>query len=239
MAASERGSGTHQQPINLDYSRGSPPKLRRYLFRFIRWTGLIAIVAAAFALGRSSVNWDPWGAILGPQWDNPSGDRPPTISDQAARFGRIVDSWNAYIVHHDGYLPNDLYRVIYESGELMGYRELANYDACTTLPVRLNPDLPKNVKWPIFWEDRPDLGEIWICYADGTWSRIKAGQNDGGSWYQAMWAAGFPLWDTQFLKDERGWIRDHGDELIWDQTRRLYALKPKSATSPATRRAKP
>ena len=164
-----------------------------------------------------------------------------------AHFANIVAVWNRYVRAHGGELPADPYEMLLDSGATDGMRELRWYAFLLYVPPRINPDLPLNDKLLLFVWDRPDLGEQWGCYADGTWGRADvrnapalgraAGmQPDPMSKFKA---AGYPVWRWASLGERASWLAENRDRLIWDAGLRMYVVPPNPGSRPAAPEPRP
>jgi len=110
---------------------------------------------------------------------NPAGYE---IAEQTSRFESLVNKVKTYIVAHNGEIPADLYRAMVESGvvdsyaEFMYIRDEVVHIPILTLPPLVNKNLSQNVRAPLFWLNMDRVAETWVCYLDGTWQRVKHGQ---------------------------------------------------------------
>lgn len=108
-------------------------------------------------------------------------------------------------------------------------------------PVKLNKDLSKNTKAPLFWLVYEGIGEIWTFYTDGTVERKRTPATRGGipfEWYSKFHkTAGFPYWGVPEMKDE--WIRQNRDKLVWDDKEGMYVVKRPPQTQQTTAPADP
>ena len=177
-------------------------------------------------------------SLMGPEFMSISGYI--NTMEQANKFERLVAIIKSYLIKNDGYIPSDPYRALIDSGELEAFSDffiggdIVRFEVLT-LPARINPDISKNPKEILFYVERHSLGEVWICYFDGSWEREsdlgttnERGLSSHGEslrrWYLKFHQAGYPYWISVSEKDK--WIQKYRDNLKWDQGLRMYVVVP-------------
>lgn len=211
---------------------GVRSKLLSIARRGLALTLFSAFLITMFVLGRRSASrqgqWDPrpvYGADISSEG---------AIHQQSLRFSKLVFDWAASVRQADGYLLEDPYTFAERTGCMNGRGELRFFDVERPLPPRLNRELRRNPHLRVFAWERPDLDEVWECYADGTWARVSAKRAGflGSGWYGLLKSAGFPVSSWEFHGDRKMWIEQNRDRLVWDESRRMYVVHSIPATRP-------
>ena len=160
------------------------------------------------------------------------------VTCEFARFEELNRDIGRYLATRDGKMPTDPYRALVESRVVDSYHEFlfsgnAVIFSPMELPCRVNPDLARNVKAPLCWLFRPDIGEVWACYLDGSCEReARRGTRSltstsvlgkaGATWRKSLREAGYPYWVS--LAEKAKWCQEHYDELVWDADKGFYVL---------------
>jgi hypothetical protein len=189
---------------------------------------LLAGAVAAFVIGRLTAQWPAYHPpTTRSQFLNVKSEQYPTVGDLEQNFSVIVSAWNSGVASHDGFLPPDPYRAIFDSRHIGSLAGLRSYDFARHLPPRLNPDLARNPKWPVFWWTPGNaLDEVWICYADGSWNRRPESET-GADWFTPVRDAGYPVQQWSTWSEKAEWLQRNKNRLTWDDKRQLYVCVPK------------
>lgn len=162
--------------------------------------------------------------------------RDAEVREQFVRFQELCRNVGEYLVAQDGRVPADPYRALVDA-EIVRYYEDFNFSGnvvsfnALKLPCRINTDLPKNVKAPFFCVLRPDIGEVWAWYIDGSCEReSRRGTQDSGSmssfskaelsWMRKFHEAGYPYWVSPEEKTQ--WCQLHCGQLKWNADEGFY-----------------
>lgn len=157
------------------------------------------------------------------------------VSQEANQFQGVIDKVTAYVRVHDGQMPADPYGGLIDGNttrfrDFMIDNDFVRFEI-DELPPRINVDLAKNTKAPMFYLPRHDK-EVWVAYLDGSWERVHvafpvlglggfAGTRE--SWAKKLRDAGFPHWGSI---DEKGaWMKNECGRLIWDDKKGMYVVK--------------
>jgi len=143
-----------------------------------------------------------------------------TIKEAEDYFAGVVDQWNSYVIAHDGDLPADPYRFMSRPD---GRYVVESYEFARHLPPRVNPDLKRNPRYPVFWTTYY-LDEVWTCYANGTWDRLPMSEA-GADWYTPLLKAGYPADQWKTDKDVAKWLAENKSRLYWDDATKLYKVR--------------
>lgn len=187
--------------------------------------GLVFAAFAIFVLGGiSGALWDRIYVF----WSGPKTyARYNDLDAEVNSFNRFVDLWNGYVRSHDGVIPTDPYRGLIDSGTVETYAQLRGIVFEGSIPPRINPDLRQNAKRTVFFQTRDELEEVWMAFADGTWSRVSFRNvaKQDSDWQGALAHAGYPEWKSAREKD--AWIAANRDKLVWDAQKKIYVVAPK------------
>ena len=89
-----------------------------------------------------------------------------------------------------------------------------------------------------------NLGEVWNCYSDGTWERVKlpaAGlyptrpSRPTLNSMDRLKAVGYPVWKWRDFGDRAAWLAQNKKQLVWNDQLGMYVVSPR----PDTRAARP
>lgn len=210
----------------------------------IRRSRPIVILVAVFALGRVSARIDPISWLFPGPADLrvfPDGDVKPDrariLADEDSAFARVVRCWNAYIIIHDGVIPDDPYRALVDMGAVADYEQLKSYSFVGNAPPLICRELTRNPKFTIFSRNGP-LNQQWLCFADGTWARVALdGAAPPGSDLDAdrlLRHAGYPLstWfglGSGMWRARSQWVAQNRDKLVWDPSLQMYVVGSKGS----------
>jgi len=186
-----------------------------------RWATIAAFIAALVTgifIGRFSKS--------GFSGINASGEEPiqVKIDDQRGNFQDIVAPWNDYIVQHDGFLPIDFYKGLYDTGRLRSYLDLTRFGFVMKVPLRVNPDLKKNPKIPIFFENEQLTPLIWVYFADGTSASMKPSQWKVDPWESVLLKNGFRMEEWSLPEERSRWLSLNREALRWDPHQSIYVV---------------
>jgi hypothetical protein len=160
---------------------------------------------------------------------------------EEAEFSAIVRAWAQYLADHDGDVPPDPYLALANSGG-PAMRELRWLDFLSDVPPRFYPDTKRNGRWLVFARDMKNLGEVWNCYSEGTWERVKLSPN--GQYrvppsrpalnsIDRLKEAGYPVWKWRDFRDRAAWLAQNKKRLVWNCQLGMYVVSPRPETRAA------
>jgi hypothetical protein len=178
---------------------------------------------AGFGLGGMFIFWFAYTPVYD-EYD---------IRQRAKAFDTFVQQVVNYVIENDGYVPADPYRALVESGAVSSFDEFIYQMRPVTfdldyIAVRLNSDMSSNFRGVFFYLLVEKIGEIWVCYTDGTWAResckisfsVPPYQENMVTYRAMLTQAGYPYWHNTKTKAE--WIKNNRDQLLWDPERKIY-----------------
>jgi hypothetical protein len=135
---------------------------------------IVAFVSGWFSARISVVDW-LLGGSRGPSFHIVNVD--DAFDEKVAReaewkeFTKSCSVWEAYIKDHNGIVPKDCYRPLFDAlDHAEQIEKLRKYTFAQYIPFRINVDLPSNAKWLVLYRtyETAHIVERWNYYADGT-----------------------------------------------------------------------
>jgi hypothetical protein len=237
-------------------SPGQNKAPRDYRFALFRALVVAGSYVALFLFGRRCAESQVARVLFGSDplisnvYIDQEPDRREVLRFEVGLFQKWVDSWNNYLISHNGEFPPDPYMALLSiEGNKSVYR-LREIEFNDSLPPKINSELRRNdPKWVVFVRRYYfDRAEEWQCYADGTWQRVKlpAGATPAPATFgmsfdprQRLRDAGYPVDEWKTDSDRATWLSQNEDRLVWYPPWRMYVVRGATATRPGDPNTRP